>query len=78
MFFKNISFCSAIAAILFFCSCTSDHAAEHSTAELFVMDTVCSVNADKDDIKTISSVLTLLWTVFLKAEKYTLAMKSVQ
>lgn len=62
MFFKNISFCSAIAAIFFFCSCTSNHAAEHSTAELFVMDTVCSVNADKDDIKTISSVLSRIDT----------------
>lgn len=59
MFFKNISFCFLLIAVssLFSCSVKSDNTV---TKELFVMDTVCSVKADKKAADLISDSLKLL------------------
>jgi len=57
MFFKNISFYSLLSAFLLLCSCSFDNKTNNASSELFVMDTICSVSADKDDINNICSVL---------------------
>lgn len=56
MFFKNISVCCLLIALLSLVSCSvkSDNTV---TKELFVMDTVCSVKTDKDAAGLISDSL---------------------